>query len=108
MAGNGNEGRVVAVLGPVVEVEFSEGHIPSLYNQLTVVSGAGEVPGAEQPSDGPPGLGLEVMHHLGENFQRLDDARAGPVEVLIAVGDENPPIAHRANALPSAVLLQQV
>jgi len=67
LAGNGNEGRVVAVLGPVVEVEFSEGHIPSLYNQLTVVSRAGEVPGAEQPSDGPPGLGLEVMHHLGEN-----------------------------------------
>jgi len=67
LAGNGNEGRVVAVLGPVVEVEFSEGHIPALYNQLTVVSEAREVPGAVQPSDGTPGLGLEVMHHLGEN-----------------------------------------
>jgi len=32
------EGRVVEVLGPVVEVEFPQGHLPAIYNALKVVA----------------------------------------------------------------------
>ena len=70
MAGNGKEGRVVEVLGPVVEVEFPEGELPAIYNALTVVSdhrGAlGDGPDTMNPDDHIE-LALEVMHHLGEN-----------------------------------------
>ena len=34
------------------------------------------------------------MDDLGENFQRLDDARTRTIEVLIAVGKEDLPISH--------------
>jgi F-type H+-transporting ATPase subunit beta len=56
----GVDGRVVRVLGPVVEVEFPPEHLPAIYNQLTVVSDG---------SDGAPAvnLALEVMHHVGDN-----------------------------------------
>ncbi|MCY0879208.1 MAG: F0F1 ATP synthase subunit beta [Firmicutes bacterium] len=65
-----NEGRVVQVLGPVVEVEFPDGQLPALYNELRIVSDDREAPG-----DGPLGAGgvghidvaLEVMHHVGDN-----------------------------------------
>ena len=42
------EGRVVEVLGPVVEVEFPQGHLPAIYNALRVVSDERKAPG-----DGP-------------------------------------------------------
>ncbi len=70
MAGSGNEGRVVEVLGPVVEVEFPHGELPALYNALNVVSDHRGAPG-DGPDTMNPGdridLALEVMHHLGEN-----------------------------------------
>lgn len=53
------EGRVVQVLGPVVEVEFPEGHLPAIYNALRIV---GEGKGTL-----PVDVALEVMHHLGDN-----------------------------------------
>ncbi len=65
-----NEGRVVQVLGPVVEVEFPEGQLPQLYNQLRIVSDDRDAPG--NGPDGAGGVGridvaLEVMHHVGDN-----------------------------------------
>jgi F-type H+-transporting ATPase subunit beta len=65
-----NEGRVVQVLGPVVEVEFPQGHLPTLYNELRIVSEDRRAPG-----DGPSSsvsttqidIALEAMHHLGDN-----------------------------------------
>lgn len=70
MAGSGNEGRVVEVLGPVVEVEFPHGELPAIYNALNVVSDHRGAPG-DGPDTMNPGdridLALEVMHHLGEN-----------------------------------------
>jgi len=57
-------GRVVAVIGPVVDVEFEGGHLPAIYNAIRIVSD-GEV---------MPGLTLdivaEVEQHLGENRVR--------------------------------------
>src|SRR5476651_2301155 len=54
-------GKIVQVIGPVVDVEFSDGHLPSLFNALTVdytVSGK------------PTQLTLEVQQHLGEGWVR--------------------------------------
>jgi F-type H+-transporting ATPase subunit beta len=51
-------GHVVQVTGGVVDVEFSEGEIPNVYDAL-------EVPRKDQPP-----LVLEVEKHLGRNWVR--------------------------------------
>ncbi len=65
-----NEGRVVQVLGPVVEVEFPEGQLPAIYNELRIVSDDREAPG-EGPASSVAAtkidIALEAMHHLGDN-----------------------------------------
>lgn len=65
-----NEGRVVQVLGPVVEVEFPEGQLPALYNELRIVADHREAPGdgpASSISAAKIDIALETMHHLGDN-----------------------------------------
>jgi F-type H+-transporting ATPase subunit beta len=55
-----NKGKIVQVIGPVVDVEFPE-KVPSIYNALTVdftVQGS------------PVKLTLEVQQHLGDNWIR--------------------------------------
>ncbi|AUS79854.1 F0F1 ATP synthase subunit beta [Actinoalloteichus sp. AHMU CJ021] len=54
-------GRVVQVLGPVVDVEFPRGEVPDLYNALKVEITA---EGMEKT------LTLEVAQHLGDNSVR--------------------------------------
>jgi F-type H+-transporting ATPase subunit beta len=54
------KGRVVQVVGPVVDVEFPEGR-PGIYNALTV-----EYEVQKQPAK----LTLEVQQHLGDNWVR--------------------------------------
>src|SRR6202795_514981 len=54
-------GKIVQVIGPVVDVEFSDGHLPSLLNALTV-----EYSLAAKPAH----LTLEVQQHLGEGWVR--------------------------------------
>jgi F-type H+-transporting ATPase subunit beta len=54
------KGRVVQVVGPVVDVEFPEGR-PGIYNALTV-----EYEVQKQPVK----LTLEVQQHLGDNWVR--------------------------------------
>jgi F-type H+-transporting ATPase subunit beta len=56
-----NKGRIVQVIGPVVDVEFPE-TVPTLYNALTVEY--------ELPLYGPTRLVLEVQQHLGDNWVR--------------------------------------
>src|SRR5206468_492284 len=58
-----NVGRIVQVIGPVIDVEFEAGHLPEIYNALQVVS------------DGQGGTAVldviaEVEQHLGENRVR--------------------------------------
>jgi F-type H+-transporting ATPase subunit beta len=60
--GQTSPGRVVAVLGPVVDVEFPEGQLPQIYTALTLSN-----PGI---SDRPDNLTLEVAQHLGNNRVR--------------------------------------
>ncbi len=60
-----SKGRVVQVIGPVVDVEFPKGELPKIYNAIRV----------EAPEDKKTGrpeirLTLEVAQHLGENRVR--------------------------------------
>jgi F-type H+/Na+-transporting ATPase subunit beta len=60
-----NTGKIVQVIGPVVDVEFEPGKLPSLYNALEVV-GAGSTDVFAYSSK----LVLEVAQHLGESQVR--------------------------------------
>jgi F-type H+-transporting ATPase subunit beta len=58
-----NVGKIVQIIGPVIDVEFEAGHLPEIYNALRVVS------------DGKGGTAAldviaEVEQHLGENRVR--------------------------------------
>ena len=57
------EGRVVQVIGPVVDVEFSEGHLPPIYNAVRVLDDHDK---GEVPID----VITEVAQHLGESRAR--------------------------------------
>lgn len=56
------EGKVVQVLGPVVDIEFPEGHLPPIYNALRLTNPA--------INNQKENLTLEVAQHLGENVVR--------------------------------------
>lgn len=77
----GFKGRVVAVMGPVIDVKFEEGHLPNIYNALRIQYTPQTV--EEVAID----LTLEVALHLGDDVVRTiamdstDGVRRG-VEVL--------------------------
>ena len=52
-----NKGKVIQIVGVVVDVEFNEGHMPAIYNALTLKKGKETVT-------------LEVAQHLSENSVR--------------------------------------
>jgi len=58
-----NVGRVVQVIGPVVDVEFQEHHLPEIYNAVRIISEGFDVP---EPID----VIAEVQQHLGEGRVR--------------------------------------
>src|SRR5512135_1938514 len=58
-----NVGKIVQVIGPVIDVEFEAGHLPEIYNALHVVSD-GKGGGAKLD------VICEVEQHLGENRVR--------------------------------------
>src|SRR5512139_3798816 len=58
-----HEGKVVAVIGPVVDVEFEGGHLPELYNAVRIVSD-------ETAAGVKIDVITEVEQHLGENRVR--------------------------------------
>ena len=47
-----NQGKIVQIIGPVVDVEFAAGQLPAIYNALTVQY--------DLPGYGPSKLTLEV------------------------------------------------
>jgi F-type H+/Na+-transporting ATPase subunit beta len=59
----GNVGKVVQIIGPVVDVEFDEDHLPPIYNAVRIVD-AGKETGI------PVDVVCEVEQHLGENRVR--------------------------------------
>jgi len=57
-----NVGKIVQVIGNVVDVRFKEGEVPALHNALTVTN-----PAIDDTEDN---LVLEVFQHLGDNVVR--------------------------------------
>ena len=55
-------GKVVQIIGPVVDIEFEGGHLPAIYNAVRISGDAGG-----QAVD----LIVEVEQHLGENRVRI-------------------------------------
>ena len=57
-----NIGKITQVIGPVVDVEFSDGSLPPIYNALRITNPA--------INDEPWNLVVEVAQHLGEKTVR--------------------------------------
>ncbi len=56
------EGKIVQVIGPVVDVEFPENQLPAIFNALFITNPA--------LNDKPDNLVVEVAQHLGDNTVR--------------------------------------
>lgn len=73
-ANNGqNIGRVVQVLGPVIDIEFTSGQLPEIYGAIQIVDERREGPqgGPKSEEVGQPiSIITEVMHHMGDNRVR--------------------------------------
>ncbi|WP_084244268.1 F0F1 ATP synthase subunit beta [Planomicrobium okeanokoites] len=57
-----NTGHVLQVMGPVVDIKFADGHLPEIYNALTVK--------IDRPGQAVVTLTLEVALHLGDDTVR--------------------------------------
>ncbi len=81
-----NEGKIIQVIGPVIDVAFSEGQLPSILSALLVTNPA--------INDQPDNLVLEVAQHLGDNVVRTIamDTSDGLVRGM-AVKDTGAPIS---------------
>src|SRR2546429_8338542 len=60
---NGQGGHVVQIIGPVVDVEFTESYLPPIYEALRITSEGFDVPE-------PISVIAEVQQHLGEGRVR--------------------------------------
>jgi F-type H+-transporting ATPase subunit beta len=58
-------GRIVQVIGPVLDVEFEAGHLPAIYNALRIAPGRAAAGGGTEVD-----VIAEVEQHLGENRVR--------------------------------------
>ena len=57
-----NEGKLIQIIGPVVDVEFSDGDLPNILNALLITNPA--------INDVEDNLVVEVAQHLGDNVVR--------------------------------------
>src|ERR1700752_4247047 len=67
-------GRVIEVIGPVVDVQFEEGHLPLIHNAVRITS-----EGYNNPV--PLDIVAEVAQHLGEG--RVRTVAMKPTEGLV-------------------------
>jgi F-type H+-transporting ATPase subunit beta len=67
-------GRIVQIIGPVLDVQFEAGHLPSIYNAVRITSEGFSVP---EPID----VTAEVQQHLGEG--RVRCVAMEPTEGLV-------------------------
>jgi F-type H+-transporting ATPase subunit beta len=79
-----NEGKVVQVLGPVVDIEFSEVELPAIFTALHITN-----PTIDDTEDN---LVVEVSQHLGDNVVRCIamDVTDGLVRGMAAKNTGNP------------------
>src|SRR5580692_11037627 len=84
--GSAGNGKVLQVIGPVVDVEFANGQLPKILSALKLTN-----PGISSSKDN---LTLEVAQHLGENTVRAVamDTTDGLVRGM-GVRDTGAPIA---------------
>src|SRR5690348_13403500 len=82
-----NIGHVIQISGPAVDVQFSDVHMPPIYEALRVTSDGFQVPN-------PINVILEVQQHLGEGRVRCVamEATEGMVRGMKAI-DLNGPIS---------------
>ena len=75
-----NKGKISQIIGPVIDVEFSDGHLPAIYNAVTI-----------SRSDQPV-LVVEAQQHLGENIVRCVamDSTEGLVRGMEAIDTGEP------------------
>lgn len=59
-----SKGRVVQVMGPVVDIEFERGHLPEIYNAIKIERKA------QSANERDISLTVEVAQHLGDNAVR--------------------------------------
>jgi F-type H+-transporting ATPase subunit beta len=57
-----NVGKIIQVIGPVIDVQFSEGNLPAIMSALTITNPVID--------DTPENLVTEVAQHLGDNVVR--------------------------------------
>ena len=57
-----NIGKIIQITGPVVDVEFEQGQLPSILTALTITN--------PTIDDTPDNLIIEVAQHLGDNVVR--------------------------------------
>ncbi|MBI2874894.1 MAG: F0F1 ATP synthase subunit beta [Firmicutes bacterium] len=65
-----SEGKILQVLGAVVDVEFPNGQLPAIYNSIVVEYGDQAAGGGAAPGSGTRTLVLEAHQHLGNNVVR--------------------------------------
>ena len=70
-----NTGKIVQVIGPVVDVEFQPGKLPSIYNSLEV-----EFSVMAEGKETTQKLVMETAQHLGDNVVRA--ISLGPTDGL--------------------------
>src|SRR5919205_3856219 len=56
-------GKVIQVIGPAVDVQFEEGHLPAIYNAIRIVDN-------KELGKVPIDVVAEVANHIGENQVR--------------------------------------
>jgi F-type H+-transporting ATPase subunit beta len=78
------EGKIVQVIGPVVDVEFEPGELPEIYNALRITN--------PSISDKEGNLVVEVAQHVGENTVRCIamDSTDGLVRSMKAIDTGQP------------------
>ena len=57
-----NVGKILQVMGPVIDIQFPQGTLPAIYNALRTTN--------TSIDDNEDNLVLEVAQHIGENIVR--------------------------------------
>lgn len=102
----GAVGYVVQVIGPVLDIQFEAGHLPSIYNAVHITSQGYNTP---QPLD----VIAEVQQHLGEGRVRAIamEPTEGMVRGMKAVDTGDPievPVDAQRLAARSTCLVSQL
>jgi F-type H+-transporting ATPase subunit beta len=84
--GTGHKGKIVQVIGPVVDIEFATGELPEVYTALKISN-----PNVDK-DDSARDLTVEVAQHLGEHTVRTIamDSTDGLVRGMEVTNTHNP------------------